>query len=111
MQSYQNYLQGDLKTEKEEIELIPVTEIAESNNGKNFSYLRLPVDLYTFENKDDSLEEIEVDIVEEDLATIVKTTCDKVTLCADDACDLNSAIINANEGEIYSVNLVSSRIG
>ena len=73
--------------------------------------LYVPVRLYTFQNDDIGLDELEVGISNVDLGTWVKTTADEIYLCADDDYSLMSAMILDAEGENYDITLRSSREG
>ena len=98
---------GALDTQDENIYMV---EPLQMNNTPQ-TILYVPVRLYTFQNDDIGLDELEVGISNVDLGTWVKTTADEIYLCADDDYSLMSAMIFDAEGETYDISLRSSREG
>lgn len=104
--------EGVLETSLDGIELVhPVNYVEDGENEQTRSFLYLPIDVYNFENLDNNLEEFCVEMSNLELSTRVETTGNEVALCADDSSDFASAILNATEGDEYSITLGSSRDG
>lgn len=79
--------------------------------GGEYVVMYLPIDVYVFENQDSALDKFNVQIANLELSTAVETTGDTIGVCADDSIDFASAVLDAKEGEEYSITLGSSREG
>ena len=101
---------GELTTDRDDITFIrPIN--TQPYGGSQGTLLYLPIALYTVENHDAGLDQFELTLCNADLGTKVKTTADSVTLCADDSCDLATALLFDAQGESYEISLNSSREG
>lgn len=98
--------QGELSTTLDDIQVINylALETAESDT----LLLSLPVDVYTFQNLDKSVEEFEVAVANNNLGAKASTTAESVTIAVDDSCNLNAVYIDASEEDTYSITLNSS---
>lgn len=102
---------GALQTANDKIQEVSC-DAFDLESGVHLNYmLYLPVDLYTIENTDKSIKAFDVEIVNEDLGAQVVTNENKVTLCADDSCNLSSVLLDAAKNESYEITLYSSRKG
>lgn len=104
-------INGELYTEDENIREVSVTSVMESMELVGDCLLYLPVKLYTVKNNDEAIGEFEIDLVNVELGTRVITTADEITLCADDECNIASALIVDSKDEKYEIILNSSREG
>lgn len=102
---------GQLKTESDDITLITPLSESEDEDVSNDVFLYLPIDVYEFRNEDNNIDDFSVAIANLELSTSVETSGDEVTLCADDSSDFASAVLEAEDGEEYSISLGSSREG
>ena len=102
---------GQLQTETEEIRQALLDCYLEGNETAPPVILFMPVRLYTVENNDPSTPMMELSLCNVELGTDVRTTADTVTICADDSCDLTSAMLMGSQGEEYSITLNSVREG
>ena len=96
---------GELTTHNSDIHIIE--ELREEGAGDQI-FLSMPVDVYTFNNLDMSVDEFEVSMVDQNLGSTVSTTANSVTLAVDDSCNLNATYIDASKDDTYSVTLSSS---
>ena len=98
---------GILDTHNESIFKVEPLQIKENSQ----TLLYVPVSLYSFQNNDPELKDLEIGISNVELGTWVKTSADEVYLCADDDYSLMSAMILDADGESYDITLRSSREG
>ena len=96
---------GELMTHNSDIHIIE--ELREEGTGDQI-FLSMPVDVYTFNNLDMSVDQFEVSMVDQNLGSTVATTANSVTLAVDDSCNLNATYIDASADDTYSVTLSSS---
>lgn len=99
-------INGKLLSMRDDIQVMDVLSKEKEEDDKLI--LTLPVDVYTIENNDRSVEELQVSMTNTNLGTSVTTTARSVTLAVDDSSSLNAAFIDAGQTDTYSVSLNSS---
>ena len=82
-------------------------KVCEISTGNGYM-LMLPADYYTIENKDESIESFELTMANTDLGATVSTTANTVSIAVDDEYDVNNVSVDADKGEKYEMNLLSS---
>lgn len=99
-------MQGELSTKLEGIHIVDYLSLDRADTDTVF--LSVPVDVYTFQNLDHSVDEFEVSVANTNLGATASTTADSITIAVDDSCNLNCVFIDAGEDDEYSITLNSS---
>ena len=98
--------QGELSTTLDDIQVIEYFALEKAETDTLL--LSVPVDVYTFQNLDKSVDEFEVSVTNNNLGAKASTTAESVTIAVDDSCNLNAVYIDAGEDDTYSITLNSS---
>lgn len=100
---------GELETQDDDIFKMQNLGITADNEmGDTDIMLYLPTDLYTVENKDDSVSQFLASMVNRNLGTTVSTTAGRVTFAVSDMESLNSTQVEAPQGTNYEITLEST---
>lgn len=98
--------QGELSTTIDDIQVIDFLSLEKADSDTLL--LSVPVDVYTFENLDKSVNKFNVSMTNTNLGASAVTTADSVTMAVDDSCNLNAVFIDAGKDDDYSITLNSS---
>lgn len=98
--------QGELSTTIDDIHVIDYLSLERADSDTLL--LSVPVDVYTFQNLDKSVDEFEVSMANTNLGAKALTTAESITMAVDDSCNLNAVYIDAGENDEYSITLNSS---
>ena len=105
-------IDGILVNDNTEVERIEYDGLnSDSDYDETYYSYYLPSDLYTFKCNDNDIEELRVILSGDMLSADVTTTADEVTLCADDASDICSAMVSSDGEETYQIALSTNKNG
>ena len=103
---------GILVNDNTEIIRIEYDELnPDYDNVETYYSFYVPSDLYTLKCNDTDIEELRVILSGDMLSADVTTTADEVTLCADDASDICSAMVSSDGEETYQIALSTNKNG